>query len=93
MLAAGGLSAAVAFSSFGAEPDYFTDKGEAVASAVAEAQPLPEAAVLRWKTSRIERGSYDAARIGATTTVIAESLADRGRACLARSNWLAGGTM
>ena len=79
-LAATGLAAAVSLTGFCAEPDYFADN-EAEAAAVADGEPSAEPAVtatseatlLRWKTSRINRTSYDAARIGATTTVITAS--------------------
>ncbi len=68
-LAAGGISAAVAFSSLGAEPSYFTPGDETAATAT-EAQPLAEATVLRWKTSRISRGSEGASNAHSRSTTI-----------------------
>ncbi|MBC7853760.1 MAG: hypothetical protein IAF94_10015 [Pirellulaceae bacterium] len=61
-LAAAGISAAIALTSIGAEPSYFTedDLAQTVPQETRQAevsQPLAEAAVLRWKTSRISRGS------------------------------------
>ena len=75
-LAATGLAAAVSLTGFAAEPDYFADdEAEAVVTTAAEptAPAISQATVLRWKTSRITRNSYEAARIGATTTVIPAS--------------------
>lgn len=74
MLAAGGLSAAMALTSFAGEPDYFSEEGEAPAAAT-QSQPLPSAAVLRWKTSRIERGAEGASNLHprSSITIIATS--------------------
>jgi len=73
-LAAGGLSAAVALTGWCAEPDYFGGNEPAAAPSETEnSAATSQAAVLRWKTSRITRSSADAARSGITTTVITAS--------------------
>src|SRR5687768_10214880 len=60
--AAGGISAAVVLTGFCGEPSYFTDEDLSQVSSPetrqADApQPTSQATVLRWKTSRISRGS------------------------------------
>src|SRR5436190_23536435 len=71
-LAAGSISAAVTLSGFAAEPDDFTADDEASA-APSQEQPLAQARILRWKTSRISRGSEGASNLHSrsATTIIA----------------------
>lgn len=76
VLAVGGLATALSLTGWCAEPDYFAgDEPEDVATSEVEptTPATSPATVLRWKTSRINRNSYEAARVGATTTVITAS--------------------
>jgi hypothetical protein len=75
LLAAGGLSAGIALSSFAAEPGYLAPTEEAAVAPSEEQPTLAEAKVLRWKTSKIGRGSEGASNLGssAITTIITAS--------------------
>ncbi len=60
-IAATGLAAAVSLTCMGAEPDYFSSN---------ESAEVPQASVLRWKTSRISRGSEGASNFHSRSTTI-----------------------
>src|SRR6476619_6712086 len=69
-LAAGGISAAMALTSVAAEPDYVGGDEEVAVSSAQEEQPLAQAKVLRWKTSRISHGSEGATNLHSRSTTI-----------------------